>query len=305
MSLNTFAPVDPALVDVPSPEIATSPDGHGGYTPALQAADTPDALRACCGAASRDFPEALWVDPKNRADKANENTKNNTWPVNFVDRFTNQNPTHECTCHSLTRNQEGAWNKARGIIYPDGPKKDFRYQESQLGSVWLSPLSVYAEANPRQWGGAGVIQVLDIACRRGVLPDKIQPADYGFKHQLQGTTGQGNSNQSSGSWVSVSRFPDGWQETAKNFKPAEVVVDDDWEKALSLVLNGHLVSVGRSGHAIPYAFWNEKEQVMGYVDSYNVIRYDSLRTVRAACSYGFFSIISVVTPDDWMHPAGA
>lgn len=302
--MNTFETLDPALIDAPSPEIANCPDGHAGYSPEMQAADTVDALKACCGAANRDFPKSLWVDPKDRADKARENDKNHTWPLNYVDRFTNQNPTHECTCHSLRTNFECARNGQRGINFPDGPKKDFRYEESQRGSVWVSPLSVYAEANPRQWGGANVIQVLDIACKRGFLPDKIQPHEYGFRHSMQGTTGQGNSNQSSGNWLPVSHFPEGWQDTAKWLKPLEVVVDSDWEVALSLVLNGRAVSVGRSGHAIPYTHWNEKEQAMGYVDSYNVVRWDSLRTVRAAASYGFFSIISVVTPDDWMKPAG-
>jgi hypothetical protein len=302
--MNSFESLNPALIDQPSPEIANCPDGHAGYTPEMQAADTVDALRDCCGAASREFSMSMWVDPKDRADKARENDKNHTWPLNYIDRFTNQNPTHECTTHSLRANFECAWNVALGIIFPEGPKKDFRYEESARGSVWVSPLSIYAEANPRQWGGANVIQVLDIACRRGFLPDKIQPRDYGFKHMLQGTTGQGNNNQSSGNWVPLSRFPEGHLETSKHLKPLEVVVDNEWEKALSLVLNRRTVSVGRSGHAIPYTHWNEKEQAMGYVDSYNVVRWDSRRTVQAACSYGFFSIISVVTPDDRFKPAG-
>lgn len=302
--MNSFAPIDPKLIDVPSPEIANAPDGHAGYTPELQAADTVDALKSCCGATSREFPESMWVDPKDRADKARENDKNNTWALNHVDRFTNQNPTHECTCHSLRTNFECARNYARGITFPDGPKKGARYEESQRGSVWVSPLSVYAEANPKQWGGANVIQVLDIACRRGFLPDKIQPHDYGFKHSLQGTTGDGNSNQSHGQWVALKNFPAGWKDTAKLLMPREVVVTDDWEQALSIVLNGRAFSVGRDGHAIPYSHWNEKEKAMGYIDSYNVIRWDSLSKVKQAVRYGGFSIISTTTPDDWMKPAG-
>jgi hypothetical protein len=303
MSIDSFAPVDPALVDTPSPEIALSPDGHPGYPEEVAAGDTVDVLKDCCGAASRDFPQALWIDPKDWADKARENDLNKTWPINFVDRYTNQNPTHECTCHSLSRNFEAARNRARGIIFPDGPKKGFRYEESSVGSVWLSPLSVYAEANPRQWGGAGVRQVLEIACRRGMLPEKIQPHEYNFKHALQGTTGNGNNNQSRGSWVSVGNFPDGWQETAKHFKPLEVIFPESWEQAVCLVLHGYAVSVGRSGHAIPWMQWNPTEQVMAYPDSYDVTRYDSLRTVKSAWS-GSFAIASVTTPDDWSKPAG-
>lgn len=294
--MNSFAPVNPALIDVVLPP--------SGYPPELAALDTPDALRDACGAASREFPKSLWIEPKDWAEKAHENDQDHTWPMNYVSHYTNQNPTHECTCHSLQANASGARNRQRGLIFPDGPKAGFRYPESaNSGDVYLSPLSIYAEANPGEWGGANVRQVLEIACKRGFLPDKIQPRDYGFKHQLQGTSGQGNSNQSGGDWVRMSQFPDGWKETAAWFKPLEVIFPGSWEEAVCLVLNGLLVSVGRNGHAVPWAQWNAKEQVMAYVDSYNVTRYDSLRTVRSAWS-GAFSIASMTTPDDWLKPAG-
>jgi hypothetical protein len=291
--MNSFAKINPALIDVILP-----PDGYiddGG--------NTLDVLKAMCGAASRDFPQGLWIEPSNWADKARENDKNKTWPMNYIGRYTNQNPTHECTCHSLSRNAEGARNKQRGIIFPDGPKAGFRYDESAIGEVWLSPLSVYAEANPRKSGGANVRQVLEIACRRGMLPETIQPRDYGFKHAIVGTTGKGGKNQASGPWVSVANFPSGWQETAKHFKPLEVVFPESWEQAVCLVLHGHFVSVGRSGHAIPWGQWNAAEQVMAYPDSYDVTRYDSLRTVKSAWQ-GSFAIVSMVSPDDWLKPAG-
>lgn len=295
--MNSFAPVDPSLIDVVLPE-------HDGYPVAFEAEDTTDAVRDVCGAAARDFPKSLWIEPKDWADKARDNDKYHTWPVNYLDRYTNQNPTHECTCHSLRANAEGARNRQRGVNFPEGPKKGFRYPESsQYGSVWLSPLSVYAEANPRQWGGANVRQVMEIACRRGMLPEKIQPSEYGFKHALQGTTGQGNSNQSSGDWVSVSRFPEGWKETAAWFKPEEVVFPGSWEEAVCLVLHGIFVSVGRNGHAVPWGHWNVAQGVMGYPDSYDLMRYDSKRTVQSAWG-GSFAIVTMTAPDDWKKPAG-
>lgn len=290
--MNSFQPVNPSLVDVTLPPSGFVDDGG----------NTRDVLKSMCGAASRDFPQALWVEPKDRDDKARENDKNNTWGHNYVDRFTNQNPTHECTCHSLRANAEAARNRQRGIIYAEGPTKNYRYDESRQGSVWLSPLSVYAEANPRQWGGANVREVLEIACRRGMLPETIQPKDYGFKHALHGTTGDGNSNQASGAWVPVNKFPAGWQETAKHFKPLEVIFPESWEEALCLVLHGYLVSVGRNGHAVPWSFWNPAEQVMGYIDSYNVVRYDSLKTAKNAWQ-GSFAIATMTTPDSWDNPA--
>lgn len=293
--MNSFAPVDPKLIDFVLPE-------HDGYPVAFEAEDTTDAVRDVCGAAARDFPKSLWIEPKDWADKARDNDKYHTWPMNFIDRYTNQNPTHECTCHSLRANAEACRNRQLGIIYPEGPKKGFRYDESKRGSVWLGPLSVYAEANPRQWGGANVRQVMEIACRRGMLPEKIQPFEYGFKHTLQGTTGAGGLNQSKGPWVSLSNFPSGWKETAAWFKPQEVIFPGSWEEAVCLVLHGMVVSVGRNGHAVPWAQWNAAQQVMAYPDSYDVTRYDSLRTVKGAWG-GAFAIASMTAPDDWMKPA--
>lgn len=289
--------IDPKLIDV-------FPAEHDGYPDHLAAEDTTDALRSACGAASRDFPRSLWIEPSDWADRAADNDRHGLWAMNFLDRFTNQTPTHECTCHSLRANVEAARNRARAILFPAGPKKGERYDESAAaGSVWLSPLSVYAEANPDRWGGANVRQVLEIAVRRGMLPDTVQPRDYGFKHALTGTSGKGNSNQSGGQWVPVSRFPDGWQETAAHFRPLEVIFPASYEEAVCCVLHGLVVSVGRNGHAVPWARWIQGERLMAYPDSYDIVRYDSERTARSAWR-GSFAIASVTLPDDWSRPAG-
>ena len=294
--MSTFDPVDPLLIDV-------FPAQHDGYPDHLAAEDTTDVLRDVCGAATREFPKSWWIEPKDWEDKARENDKAGSWAMNFVDRYTNQSPTHECTCHSLRTNAEAARNRARGVIYGEGPRKDYRYQDSAVfGSVWLSPLSVYAEANPDQWGGANVRRVLEIAVRRGMLPEKTQPAEYGFRHTLQGTAGRGGLNQSNGPWVSLERFPEGWQETARMFRPLEVIFPESYEQAVCLVLHGLVVSVGRNGHAVPWCRWMAGERLMAYPDSYDVTRYDSERTARSAWR-GSFAIASMTLPDDWSRPA--
>lgn len=294
---STFDRIDPKLIDV-------FPSEHDGYPAKLAAEDTPDALRDACGEASREFPKALWIEPKDWADRANENDKNNAWAMNWIDRFTLQADSHECTCHSLRANFEAARNRARGVNYPEGPQKGFRYAESgSVGSVWLSPLSVYSEANPKEWGGANVRQVLEIAVRRGMLPDRIQPRDYGFRHTLQGTSGKGNNNQSGGPWVPMSAFPDGWKETARHFRPLEVIFPASYEEAVCCVLHGMAVSVGRNGHAVPWCRWMATERALAYPDSYDIVRFDSERTARSAWQ-GAFAIASVTVPDDWSKPAG-
>lgn len=300
--IDSFAPVNPALVDAPLPASVLT-DGHPGYPAQLAAGDTRDVLMGVCGSASREFPKALWIEPSDWEDKARENDKNKTWPVNFCDRFTNQTPNHFCTCHSLGTNFEICRNRQRGVIYPDGPKAGFRYEESaKYGSVWVSPMSVYAEANPGEWGGASIRHVMDICIRRGFLPDKLQPKDYGFKHTLAGTTGKGGINQSSGPWTPVSRFPNGWQETAKSFRILEVIFPETIEQAMCLILHGYAVCVGRAGHAVPWALANVQEKRFGYVDSYDVIRWDSWGTARGAVG-GSYAIASVTAPDDWSEPA--
>ena len=78
--MNSFDPIDPALIDVVLPE------DEQGYPADLAAEDTPDVLWDVCGSASRSFPQSLWIEPSAWADRARENDKNKTWPRSFVDR---------------------------------------------------------------------------------------------------------------------------------------------------------------------------------------------------------------------------
>lgn len=295
--IDSFAPIDPALIDVPIEE-------ESGYSEALAAADTPEALREACGDTLREFPDALWIPANERKDRARQNDENKTWGANYVDRFTNQSPTHECTCHALRTSMEAARNRQRGIIFPDGPVKGRRYAESARGAVFLSPLSVYAIANRRRWGGAGCIQTLNIACKNGMLPDKIQPFEYDFEHTLHGTSGKGNSNQSSGPWLLEEDFPEGWKDTARWFKPLEIIVTTDWEQGQCLLLHGGVLGYGRDGHAVPPFGWNAASDAYPYGDSYDRVLYDSAATFRRACRSGVYCVWSMTTPDDWMKPAG-
>lgn len=291
--------IDPSLVDVVF-------DEHDGYPAELAAEDTRDQLICAAeegGATVTDFPKHLWLEQKDWADKARDNDKYRTWPLDYVDRFTNQSPTHECTSHAFRACLESAWNRQRQIaVGPPEPKKRL-YISAQSASVWFSCLSVYAEANPGQWGGASVRQILRIAAKRGVLPDKIQPKEYGFKHAIQGTAGGGNVNQSAGPWIRVENFPQGWEETAKHFKPLEYIFPESWEQTVCLILHGFAVGVGRSGHSIPYMKWLVDEQKMQYTDSYDVFRYDSIGSIKSTVG-GSYAIVSTTIPDDWNQPAG-
>lgn len=297
--------INPALVDVVLPF-------ESGYSARLQSEDTRDQLCAAveeAGASVVEFPKHLWIDPKDWADKARENDKNRTWPIDFIDRFTNQGSgnggysTHECTSHAFRACFEAAWNRQRHIaLGPPVPNKRLDTSATSA-SVWISCLSVYGRVNPSQWGGANVREILRNAAKYGVLPDKIQPRDYGFKHALQGTCGAGGINQSRGDWVAVRDFPEGCEETSKHFRPLEYCFPEEWEHNVCLVLHGIGVAVGRSGHSVPHMKWLVDEQKMQYPDSYDVFRYDSIGSVKATVG-GSYAILSTTTPDDWNLPAG-
>jgi len=297
--------IDPKLIDTVLPF-------KSGYPESLAKQDTREELCAAVeehGGIVTDFPDHLWIEPKDWAEVAQKNDEMGLWPDDFVDRFTNQGKgnggysTHECTCHCLVHAFESAWNRQRRIrLGPPTPLKRLPISEKSA-SVWMSCLSIYSRANPRQWGGANVRQVLSIAAKYGFIPDKIQPKNYGFKHSLQGTCGAGGINQSRGNWVSVANFPEGCEETSQHFRPIEWIFPISWEQTICLVLNSIGVGVGRSGHSVWYGRWNEKDRVMRYPDSYDIFRYDSISNIKKTVG-GSYAIVSTTIPDDWERPAG-
>lgn len=295
--------IDPRLIDV-------APKAHDGYPEWIQKRDTRDVLCSMArdaGAVVTDFPSHLWIEPRDWPNFSHQNDANRTWPLDYIDRYTNQGAgnggysTHECTTHAFRAVFEAAWNRQRRI--PLGPPVPGKRLDTSAtsASVWISCLSLYAEANPQQWGGAGVRQILSIAARRGCLPDKIQPRQYSFQHSLHGTCGAGGINQSRGPWLRVSQFPGGWQETAKHFKPLEYIFPASWEETVCLVLHGYAVGVGRQGHAIPYVRWIPEDNVMAYVDSYDVMRYDSISRIKSTVG-GSYAIVSTTVPDNYDQP---
>lgn len=299
------------IVDVVLPD-------HDGYPDDLAKYDTPEAMRDAFGETATDFPEELWIEPKDRKERAEMNDEMGLWAGNYIDRYTNQSPTHECTSHALRCVAESCWNRQRRIAL-GGPQDDKRLDISaKSASVWLSCVSIYAEANPREWGGANVQQVCRIAVERGFLPDIVQPRDYGFRHTMCGTRGKGGVNQSGDSnggpypwpgWTSGDDFrsyPDhwtdeNWRETSKHFRPLECVYPRNTDEFQCLLLHGYGIGIGRSGHSVPIMAmkYDGNRVYYPYFDSYDRTLYDS----RAYYS-GAYAILSMTQPDDWDKPAG-
>jgi len=235
-----------------------------------------------------DINESLWKD------YATENDKYKTWAEDYRTHFTHQGNSHECVSHAFTQWFEITWNKQSG---------------TKNHSVWFSPLSIYCEANPRQWGGTYLHKVLSIARNRGILPEHNGPEGSGsqklkFQHTLHQTAGR--NDDGNGKWVRFPNgMPSGWQETARHFKPLEVINLSSWKQIVCCLLNGIPVWVGRKGHSITYTFvaWSNGRIVAGYPDSYNVIRYDSVNNIKSAAS-GALALGNTTLPDDWNKPAG-
>jgi len=293
-------PIDYDLVDVELPE-------HDGYPPEAEEQDTDEAVFAAFGDTGREFPDAFMVPENEWVSRIEEMWAKKLWPINYLDRYSHQGNSHECTSHSLAYACEMVWNRQRRYPHGDGPEANVRLPSSALGSsVWFSPVSVYAEANPRQRGGANIQTVIGIAIDRGILPSIVQPK-YEFDHTMVTTCGgHDGTNQQDGSWPGWSgddfrNGPSGWRETAKHFRPLECINPKNTAQVVSLLLNGCPVGVGRSGHAVTYGAikLDRGRMYFAYPDSYDVTRYDS----KAAYS-GSWSIASFTMPADWDNPAG-
>jgi len=287
--------IDRSLIDV-FPSVPT------GYIDGDE--DTADNLFAACGESARAFPKEMMVPKSERKAMAEANDRNRTWGLNYLSRFTAQGNSHECAGHAVTRSIEAARNRLRGIIYDEGPRKNFRYTASAKGDVYLSPLSLYLEANPSQWGGSNIVRNVNIAQRRGVLPDRVQPAEYGLRHTLHGSAGgKESSNQSIGPWVRLRDLPEGFEDTSKHFRPLEIIIIENEDQGISALLHGGVIAYGRSGHAVAVAGWKHAQDIYPYADSYDRVLYDSARTFRSACR-GAVCVWTTTQPQDWLKPAG-
>lgn len=307
MTVPYLPPLTDEIVDVVLPQ-------HDGYPDDLAKLDTYPAMRGAVEefAAVTDFPQSLYIEPARWKERAQMNDELGLWAGNFIDRYTHQGNSHECTSHALRCVGESCWNRQRRIAL-GGPQVEKRLPVSaESASVWFSCISIYAEANPKQWGGANCQQVCKIAAARGFLPDIIQPKDYGFKHFMCGTCGgHPTVNQSNGSWPGFSNGtfrnpPSGWidsnwRETAKHFRPLEYVFPRSTEEFVCLLLHGYAIGVGRSGHSVPIigVKYDGSKRYYPYFDSYNRTLYDS-----SAYYSGSYCILTMTQPDDWSKPAG-
>jgi hypothetical protein len=227
---------------------------------------------------------------------AERNKEFKTRPKDFWTHFTQQSPTHECVAHAGTQVFSMVWNKENATSKYD---------------VWFSPLYLYSQANPSIRGGTYISKVLGIMMAGGLLPEHHGPKGLNtqkqsFQHTLHQTAG--NDPTRGGPWVAERNFPAGHRNTARHFKPIEVVNLSSWQEIICMLLHGYAVWVGRNGHSIPYydVIWNGSDLydlLVPYPDSYDLELFDSWRTVKQAVG-GAVAIMVTNRPDDPSRPAG-
>ena len=278
-SLNVDFPDD--LADIEAFPWVETADGFAGCR------EVPDSFESYGAAA---FADHFLIDEADWDDWARENDKHKAWAFDFNPRTTHQGKSHECVCHASVRAFEMAWCSQFGEIE---------------NAIFGSPLSVYSEANPRQWGGSYMQDALNIITERGIIPehDGVNGEGYQrdslFRHTLHQTAGRSDS----GPWVKVGNFPTGWKKTSRHLRFLEAYNINSKGAFGSALCRGWPIVNGRSGHSIPHAklVWRDGRVHSMYVDSYHRYGYDSMRMWSAG---GAYCVRTVTRPHSISRPAG-
>lgn len=158
-------------------------------------------------------------------------------------------------------------------------------QAKQFGKanvVHLSAMSLYKRIGSSPNSGAMVSNGLKKMNEGGILPldDAANRAKFG-DHVMPNT-----------GWNT--KYPDGWQATAKKFAASEWFVCDTVGELITALLNQHPVVVGRSGHSICYCdvVYKDGILVVKYANSWgdwgdNGFGYDSMNKIRSSANWAF------------------
>ena len=232
------------------------------------------------------LPDSFYIPRSEWDDRIREHEKNKSSADYFSGRFTHQGSSSECVAHAAQQLFMTAYNR----------------QFNGLGhDVWFSPLALYVRICGSRYGGSNVRDSCREMISRGMLPDHDGPAGDNaqtkiFEHTLHQTSGRTESHWPTKGWLRESGLPNGWENTAKQFRALEVyLIPRDVEAHASVLLHGMALSNGRQGHSIPHVklIKENGRYLSQYKDSYNVMRYDSERWMDS----GGFCIRSVTTPD--------
>lgn len=164
-------------------------------------------------------------------------------------------------------------------------------------AIQLSAISLYKQIGSGPMSGANVEDGVDKASDVGILPLDTTENRKRFGDHVMPPTGF------------YSRYPDGWQATARQFRMREKLLIRSVEELETAGVNGHPVWVGRAGHSIMYCRPTRK-QGRGYLyaNSWSPdwgfaagtmtggFGIDSVGLMSSSADY-CFAVCSVVVPD--------
>lgn len=175
-------------------------------------------------------------------------------------------------------------------------------RNAQLGlahRVKFSPMSLYCRVNSHRWGGSSMLKNLSESTSRGILPEDTPEQKLIFAH-----TAHQNAV-----YFPARELPDGWEQTAKHFRPLLAYRVLTAEQFASALLRGWPVVNGRSGHSICHLelIARDGRFLSKYADSYGTARGDGGYLYDSESKWatgGAWCLVSVTCPDDPAKPAG-
>jgi hypothetical protein len=233
------------------------------------------------------LPDSFYIPRSEWDDRIREHEKNKSSADFYAGgRFTHQGNSSECVAH------------AAQIIFMTAYNRQFN---GLSHNVWFSPLALYVRICGSRYGGSNVRDSCREMIARGMLPCHDGPGGDNaqtkiFEHTLHQTSGRTENHWPTKGWLRESGLPNGWENTAKQFRALEVyLIPREVEAHASVLLHGMGCSNGRQGHSVPHLrlIKENGRYLSAYRDSYNVTRYDSERWMDS----GGFCIRSTTTPD--------
>lgn len=168
-------------------------------------------------------------------------------------------------------------------------------------AIQMSAISAYKQIGRSPNSGANVGDGLDAVQNIGILPLDTPENRQRFKHVMPATG-------------FYTPWPDGWKETAANFRVTEAHVIQSVKGLVSALLNRHPVVVGRDGHSIVYLdiVFKGNSMYALYANSWgdwgsgagglpSGFGLDSLRTIQSSASW--CCALRTLTVPSFMLPA--
>lgn len=183
-----------------------------------------------------------------------------------------------------------------GNMWTQGVQVTSAKQFGEANIVPMSAISAYKQIGRSPGSGAMVSDALDCGREVGILPLDTPENRQRFGAHVMPATGF------------YTPWPDGWKDTAKQFRITKHLIIRSVAEAEQAGINGHCIGVGRSGHSILYLRPSLKSgRGFLYVNSWgdwgfaagglpSGFGFDSSRLVSSATQWAF-AFVAVNQPD--------